>query len=342
MPALMTSPRSIIVVMAVALGACGAQGPAPQAAQAPLRLGLATQLVPPVPNSVLWLAKDDGFYQREGLDVDLLALDGTPRVMAAMLAGDVDVGNVSTDEVLRLSSSGQADLRALSSPDPRQFFLIASRSAIGSVGQLRGRTIAISAIGGLDDTTTRLVLRSMGVAAGDLQFAAVGDPTARAAALVAGRIDATTISTGTWSTISDFAGVRVLVSAEAYHAAAPIVSKVDAVTATTLAAKRTVLRRFTRAVLAALRRYAGDRGAWVLAMERRRPDLSASRLNALWDQFRGAWAVDGGMSAAQLQATADMLYGSDQFRGLPRVPIARWTDLADLQAALGGQRGPGG
>jgi len=325
----------MVAVLAAALGACGAPAPGSQAGPAPLRLGLATLVVPPVPNSVLWLAKDDGFYQREGLDVSLLRLEGTPRVIAAMLAGDVDVGNVATDEVVRLTSSGQADLRALHSPDPRQFFLIASRSRIASVAGLEGKTLAISTAGGLDDTTTRLVLRSMGVSPNRVDVLAVGDPSARAAALVAGRIDATTISIGTWSTISASAAVRVLVTPEDYYRAAPLVAKVDAVTASTLAAKREVLQRFTRAVLAALRRYAQDRGAWVGAMARRRPDLAPSQLSALWDRFRGAWAVDGGMSPAQLETTADILYGSGQLQGVPRIPVSRWTDLPDLRAALG-------
>jgi NitT/TauT family transport system substrate-binding protein len=56
-------------------------------------------VIPPVPNSVLWLAKDEGFYQREGLEVSLVPLSGSPRVLSAMLTGDIDVGNVATDVV---------------------------------------------------------------------------------------------------------------------------------------------------------------------------------------------------------------------------------------------------
>src|ERR1700741_3068040 len=61
-----------------------------------LRLGLGSAPAPALPNSVLWLAKDLGFYKREGLDVEIMEFQGTPLVIAAMIAGDVDVGNVST------------------------------------------------------------------------------------------------------------------------------------------------------------------------------------------------------------------------------------------------------
>jgi len=291
-------------------------------------------LVPPVPNSVLWLAKDGGFYRREGLDVSLVQLEGTPRVIAAMLAGDVDVGNVSTDQVLQLDASGRADLRALHSPDPRQFFLIASSSRIERLEGLRGKLLAISAIGGLDESTTRLVLRARGVAMSDLDVIAMGDPSARAAALVAGRVDATTISIGTWSSIRSTAGVRVLVSPEDYFEAAPLLAKVDAVTASTLASRRGQLQRFTRAVLEAVRFYSQNRQAWIAAMMRRRPDLDISTLAAVWDQLRASWAVNGGMEPGQLRTTADILYGSVEPAGLPRVPVSRWTDLSALEAAL--------
>ena len=43
-----------------------------------LRLGLGSAPAPALPNSVLWLAKDLGFYAREGLDVDLKEFQGTP------------------------------------------------------------------------------------------------------------------------------------------------------------------------------------------------------------------------------------------------------------------------
>ena len=335
-PVLRGNPLHVCLLLSVIvyLGACSNPVSEPSPAVMSIRLGVATLLVPPVPNSVLWLAADDGFYRREGLDVSLLQLEGTPRVIAAMLAGDVDVGNVSTDQVLELTASGRADLRALHSPDPRQFFLVASSSRIHKVEGLRGKMLAISAIGGLDETMTRLVLRAKGVAMSDLDVVAMGDPSTRAAALVAGRVDATTISVGTWSSIRSRAGVRVLVSPEEYFDAAPLVAKVDAVTAITLATKREQLRRFTRAVLEAVRFYSQNRQAWINSMARRRPELDHSTLAALWDLFRGSWAVDGGMEPAQLTTTANILYGSVVPVGLPRVPVSRWTDVRDLEAAL--------
>ena len=59
-----------------------------------LRLSLGNNVLPLIPNSVLWLARDLGYYEREGLDVDLVELNGTPLAIAALVSGQADVANV--------------------------------------------------------------------------------------------------------------------------------------------------------------------------------------------------------------------------------------------------------
>ena len=82
-----------------------------------LKLGLGSAPAPPLPNSFFWLAKDLGFYQREGLDVELTEFQGTPLAIAAMIAGEVDVANVSTSEVIRMTATKGQPMRAIHSPD---------------------------------------------------------------------------------------------------------------------------------------------------------------------------------------------------------------------------------
>jgi len=52
----------------------------------------------------------------------------------------------------------------------------------------------------------------------------------RAQALVAGRVDATSLSVGTWITIQKDPGVRLLVDQNTYYKNATVVEKVDAAT----------------------------------------------------------------------------------------------------------------
>ena len=127
-----------------------------------LRLGLGSAPAPALPNSVLWLARDLGFYKREGLDVELNEFQGTPLVIAGMIAGDIDVGNVSTSDVIRMNATKGQAMRAIHSPDTRLYFLIAARDTIKSANALQDKTFAVARIGSVDHTLSMIALKGLG------------------------------------------------------------------------------------------------------------------------------------------------------------------------------------
>ncbi|HTE85913.1 MAG TPA: ABC transporter substrate-binding protein [Dehalococcoidia bacterium] len=299
-----------------------------------LKVGVATSQVPALPNSVLWLAKDLGFYAKEGLDVDVVQVQSTPSVITAMRTGDLDVGNIATSDMLKLTAAGQLELRALHSPDSRMYFMIASTPDIASVAGLKGKNYAIARPGSLDQTMTQPVFSRAGLGANDVKFVGVGDPDVRAQALVAHRVDATTVSIGTWVNIQNEKGVKVLVNTDDYFAAAPIIVKVDAVTPAVLRDKQEQLRRFTTAILKTSRYFATNQQAWVDAMMKARPEMKRDDLAGLWGQFKTSWAVNGEDSLDQYQKTADFLYQGDDFKDVPKIPVQNWTDTQILNSVL--------
>jgi NitT/TauT family transport system substrate-binding protein len=299
-----------------------------------LSLGLASKPAPALPNSVLWLAKDLGYYDREGLDVSLNELDGTPTVIAAMISGDIDVGNIGTDQMVKLVAQKSVDMRAINSSDARQYFLIASKDSLATVADLKGKNFGVAKSGSLDDTMTRLVLTSKNVKPADLTFAGIGAPDARAAALVAGRIDATTMSLGTWVTIQHQAGVKMLVSADDYYAAAPINLKVNAATAKAIKDKPEQMRRFTAAIMKVSRGFAQDQNAWVDAMTKRRTDLKRADVEELWPAFKTAWAANGLFNLDDYKKTGDYLYTTDDFKDVPKIDVSGWTDTQFVDSVL--------
>ncbi len=298
------------------------------------RLGLASSGVPALPNSVLWLAKDLGFYEAEGLDVTLVEVQGTPSVITAMRTGDVDAGNISTQDVVKLTASQTLDLRAIHSPDARLYFLIAARDEVVSPADLKGRTFGVARIGSVDHSLTNLVLGAKGINPADLRLLAIGAPAVRAQTLVGGRIDATTISIATWVSIRNEKGVKILVNLDDYFAAAPVVDKVNAVTLRALNEKPEQLRRFTAAVMKLSRRLANDKQAWLDALAQRRPDLDPADASDLWDAFKTSWAVNGLMNLSQYQKTADFLYQTDDFKDVSRVQVQDWADTRFADAVL--------
>jgi NitT/TauT family transport system substrate-binding protein len=299
-----------------------------------LRLGLSTTPAPALPNSVLWLAKDLGYYEREGLDVELVEVQGTPSVITAMRTGDVDVGNIGTEEVVKLTANKTLELRAIHAPDASLYFLIAARDSLASVSDLKGKAFGIARLGSVDHSMTELVFRAKGLDPDDLDWVAIGAPGVRAQALTADRIAATTMSVATWATIQHESGVRILVNAEDYFAAAPIVQKVDAVTTKTLMEKPEQLRRFTTAIIKASREFADNKQMWVNAIAKRRPDLDHNDLAQLWDQFRRSWAVNGLMNLNRYQETAEFLYATADFNDVPRIHVRDWADTQFTDTVL--------
>ena len=73
---------------------------------------------------------------------------------------------------------------------------------------------------------TRLVLAAHGVDAARSKWWRLGEPQVRALALGARRIDATTMSVGVWNRFRNRPALKVLLSAEDYFNAAPVLNKV--------------------------------------------------------------------------------------------------------------------
>lgn len=299
-----------------------------------LRLGLGSAPAPLLPNSVLWLAKDLGFYAREGLDVDLNEFQGTPLAVAAMIANEVDVGNISTSEVIRMVATKGQPMRAIHSPDARLYFVIAAKEEIRSVADLQGRTFAVARLGSVDHSLTQLALRSMGVNPANITFVAIGTPSVRAQALAARRVDATTISLGTWVTIQKDAGLKVLVDPDAFFETATVVEKVNAVTTKVLNEKPEHLRRFTAALIKASRHFADSQEAWVEAITKRRPDLDRKDAANLWNAFRGSWAVNGLMNLADYKKSSDFFYQAGTLDKVPRIEVGDWADTRFVDDVL--------
>ena len=289
---------------------------------------------PALPNSVNWLAKDLGFYKREGLDVEISEFQGTPLAIAAMISGDIDVGNVSTSDVIRMSASKSQPMRAIHSPDARLYFLIAARDEIKSVNALLGKTFAVARLGSVDHSLSVLALKALGVNPANITFIAIGTPSIRAQALAAGRVDATTLSLGTWVTVPKDAGVKILVDPNTYFETATVVEKVNAVTSKAMQEKPEHLRRFTAAIIKASRHFAENQDAWVEAMTKRRSDVDRKDAVSLWNNFKTAWAVNGLINLDAYKKSAEFFYQSGTLDKIPKIDVGEWTETRFVDDVL--------
>ena len=125
-----------------------------------------------------------------------------------------------------------------------------------------------------------------------------------------------------------------LVDQAAYYQAAPLVTKLNVVTAETAKARHKEVAAVVKAILTASRDFAKNPELWVDAMAKARPDVKREQLEALAKAYAKSWSVDGGLDETALQFTTDAFYGSDDFKDIPkRVAPKDWIDRSFIEAA---------
>jgi len=305
-------------------------------AQTPDRLRLIVTHTAPalVPNSVMDLADTLGFYRREGLALEIVRVQSTPLAIVALKSKYGDLANVSLSGALQLAAQKVMKIKAILSPDKAIPFLIASQRDVTSLKALEGRTLGVGGVGSLDYSMTRLVLAVHGVDVETVKMVTMGEPQVRALALSSKRIDATTMSTGVWIRFRNRSDLKVLLSAEDYFRAAPLLNKVIAVDEATLAAKRPAIERFVTAIIKASRAFAADPNIWVEAMVAARRDVPRAELHELAQSFSRSWSVNGGLDPAQVAYSIEQLYREQEFRNLRRVGVDELLDTGPIASVL--------
>ena len=154
---------SLALVLGVLAAACSpvpaAGGPTAASKEAiKLRVGVATSPAPALPEATLWLARDLGLYQKEGLDVEITEVNATPSLITALRAGEIDIGDINSEDVIRLTASKDLEMRTINSASGRNFFMIVGKDSLGSILELQGKSFAIARVGSQDQTLSAKVM----------------------------------------------------------------------------------------------------------------------------------------------------------------------------------------
>ena len=109
-----------------------------------------------------YLAIHEGYFEEEGLDIDLVLTSGADNVMAAVLSGDVDIGLSGTEATIYVYNGGEKDyvmtFAGLTSKDGS--FLV-SREKIDNfkITDIIGKNIIGGRPGGMPEMTLEWALR---------------------------------------------------------------------------------------------------------------------------------------------------------------------------------------
>src|SRR5690242_7330192 len=185
----MKQPSVLALAAAVALLAVpAARAQTPPTVTATI-IGVSVSIWPAI------VADQKGFFAEEGIKVDMISAGASARSLQQVAAGSAEIGSSSMVDTIRGIGAGAKVKIFLNSLAVGTHSLIAAKS-IKTVGDLRGKRIMTGGPGDITNLWWGATARHFGldpVKDVDLMFS--GSTTARLAALVAGAIDATVLST---------------------------------------------------------------------------------------------------------------------------------------------------
>jgi NitT/TauT family transport system substrate-binding protein len=177
------------------------QGASPQGL---IKLHLAT--IPSDFAAQLYYAKDQGFFQKAGFDVDITPLNAGPAIAAAVAGGTIDLGfsNVVSlalahDKGLPFVIVAPANMYVVDTPTIG-LIGVARAGAITSAKDLNGKTLAVGVIHNITDLGARAWIDATGGDSKTVHYLEVPIPE-MAVAVKSGRVDAAVMDQGVYPTL---------------------------------------------------------------------------------------------------------------------------------------------
>jgi NitT/TauT family transport system substrate-binding protein len=161
-------------------------------------------------SSVLWVAKDMGIFKKHGLDVNVIYIEGTPKALMALFAGELQVVAGTGPAVASAKVRG-ADATMIMGLEVYLPYYLVATSGIKSVEDLKGKVGANHSAATSADFAMRLGLRNIGLdPERDVNLRVVGATNLRMLAMQQGQAQFTVITT-TELEQADKMGFKVLV-----------------------------------------------------------------------------------------------------------------------------------
>jgi NitT/TauT family transport system substrate-binding protein len=205
----------------------------------------------------LWVAQDQGFFAKYGIDSEIIYMRGGPTLFSGMLSGDIQIGWTASAIIVPIAEG--ADFVIVAGFNNRVTDELVVRPAIKRPEDLRGKRFGVQSIGGGGWVGAMLGLESLGLEPrrDNIRVLVIGDNTIRGQALEGGSIDATVLD-GLFSRKAKAKGMIAL--ADFSQANIPMMNHLVAV-------RRTYLQRQPEIVENVLRALVEGLGIYLVAEE---------------------------------------------------------------------------
>jgi NitT/TauT family transport system substrate-binding protein len=251
----------------------------------------------------LYIAQDEGLFKKAGLNVTTKTVTSGSAALPVLIHGSVQVAAGQYSTFIQAQAAGTGEFRVLApgwNLGPRvESVVVPKGSAIKTVPQVKGKTIAVNQLGGIDQILTDAVLSVYGIKPGQVSYVAIPFQGMNAA-LAAHRVSAAYLTEPYLTEAEQQLGAQVIADA---NNGATQGMPVTGYTATKAWAAKypATAAAFAKAVTEGNEQVQLNPGAFQKAME------DQLHLPALVADEMGTGTFPSGINDSQLQRVADLL-----------------------------------
>ena len=142
----------------------------------------------------IWLAKEGNFYEKHGLNVEVISIPGSSLAIQAMLSGELPIIQAGGAGPIQAALSG-TDTVILATIVKKFNWWIFGQSNIARMEDLKGKVFGTTRFGTQSDLASRIALRKSGLEPDrDVTMVQTGGPAETVIAMATGKVHAAAIS----------------------------------------------------------------------------------------------------------------------------------------------------
>lgn len=307
----------LAAAMVATTTACGGSDAAEKGSDSlgTITIGLATS-PPDLTSHQFYYAKENGFYEKLGLNVEIKVLPDDQTAIRSLIAGDVDVVWSGAAAGISAMSEG-ADIKAITSTTPTIGFQLVGSSSIKNPVELEGKRLAVSTPGAVSAVTPLIMIKDDGGDPSKAKVVALGGNGARAAALVAKKVDAAMLNEPFTTQMKQYPYLHVI--ADGGEGIPNFIYCMETVKSSLIEKRRDAVDAFVKGSLEGTKWANSNPELALKISEKVLPDSKSADLKVAIDAYsaKAFWSASGALTKEQWDFTTKALIDNGLLKKAP-------------------------
>jgi NitT/TauT family transport system substrate-binding protein len=224
----------------------------------------------------LWVAKDAGYFDEQGLDVRMLLIRGGSLAVQLLVTGQSPIGLIGGTSAAYAYMQGNKDVVVISRLQNVMAYTLGAKPEIQKPEDIKGKKLAVSRFGSTSDFVAEYALKHLGLKKTDVTMIQIGLESDRLLAMQRGDVSLSVFSPIITPVVKK-AGMRILLDLEELKV--PYLLTGHGTTRSFLEKNRSVVVKFMKASILAIKRIKNDQpfAEKVLAKYVRTSDIESVR-----------------------------------------------------------------